>query len=95
VILGHIANAIKPNGRLLVVELLRGPRAFPVPAAMDLGMMVLTRGGRERSRAEFERLLHGAGFELRSVVSASVFMWILVAEPVSLPLQQSGPKTRR
>jgi hypothetical protein len=91
VILGHIANAIKPSGRLLVVELLRGSRAFPVPAAMDLGMMVLTRGGRERSRAEFERLLHSAGFGLRSVVSASVFMSILVAEPVSLHLQQSGP----
>jgi hypothetical protein len=44
----------------------RGPRAYPVVAAMDLGMMVFTRGGRERSRAEFERLLRDAGFELRS-----------------------------
>jgi O-methyltransferase domain/Dimerisation domain len=91
VILGHIANAIKPSGRLLVVEMLRGPRAFPLPAAMDLGMMVLTRGGRERSRAEFARLLQSAGFELRSVVSASAFMSILVAEPVSVQLLQSGP----
>jgi hypothetical protein len=91
VILGHIANAIKPSGRLLVVEMVRGPRAFPVPAAMDLGMMVLTRGCGERSRAEFERLLHSAGFVLRSVVSASAFVSILVAEPASLHLQQSGP----
>jgi hypothetical protein len=65
VILRHVANAIKPSGRLLVAEMLSGPPAFPVVAAMDLGMMVLTRGGRERSRAEFERLLHDAGFELR------------------------------
>jgi hypothetical protein len=63
--------------------MLRGPRAFPVVAAMDLGMMVLTRGGRERSRAEFERLLHDAGFELRSVISTTVFMSILVAELAS------------
>ena len=91
VVLGHIARAIKPSGRLLIAEMLRGPRPFPLPAAMDLGMMVLTRGGRERSRAEFERLLHSAGFVLRSVVSASAFMSILVAEPVSLHLQQSGP----
>jgi hypothetical protein len=81
VILGHVANAIKPSGRLLIAEMLRGPRAYPVVAAMDLGMMVLTRAGRERSRAEFERLLHDAGFELRSVISPTVFMSILVAEP--------------
>ena len=53
VILGHVAKAIKPSGRLLLAEMLRGPRAFPAVAAMELGMMVLTRGGRERSRAEF------------------------------------------
>jgi O-methyltransferase domain len=76
VILRHVANAIKPSGRLLVAEMLSGPPAFPVVAAMDLGMMVLTRGGRERSRAEFERLLHDAGFELRSVISPTVFMSI-------------------
>ena len=57
---------------------------------MDLGMMVLTRGGRERSRAEFERLLHDAGFELRSVISTTVFMSILVAE-----LANSSPITRQ
>jgi hypothetical protein len=83
VILGHVAKAIKPSGRLLLVEMLRGPRAFPLVAAMDLGMMALTRGGRERSRAEFERLLHDAGFELLSVVSTTVFMSILVAELAS------------
>jgi hypothetical protein len=81
-ILRHVANAIKPSGRLLVAEMLRGPPAFPVVAAMDLGMMVLTRGGRERSRAEFERLLHDAGFELRPSL-ATVFISILVAELAS------------
>jgi hypothetical protein len=90
VILGHVANAIKPSGRLLIAEMLRGPRAYPVVAAMDLGMMVLTRGGRERSRAEFERLLHDAGFELRSVISPTVFMSILVAEPASQRLVAPG-----
>jgi hypothetical protein len=83
VVLRRVAKAIKPSGRLLLAEMLRGPRAFPAVAAMDLGMMVLTRGGRERSRAEFELLLHGAGFELRSVISTTVFMSILVAELAS------------
>jgi C-methyltransferase len=80
VVLRHVAKAIKPCGRLLLVEMLRGPRASPVPAAMDLGMMVLTRSGRERSCAEFKRLLHDAGFELRSVVSTANLMSILIAE---------------
>jgi predicted O-methyltransferase YrrM len=81
VILGHVAKAIKPSGRLLLAEMLGGPGvAFPIAAAMDLGMMVLTRGGRERSRADFERLLRSAGFQLRSVVSTTDFMSILVAE---------------
>jgi hypothetical protein len=49
-----------------------------------------TRVGRERSRAEFERLLHDAGFELRSVISPTVFMSILVAEPASQRLVAPG-----
>lgn len=35
---------------------------------LDLEMLVVTPGGRERSAAEFERLFAGAGFELARVV---------------------------
>ena len=81
-ILGNIAQAIKPGGRLLVAEMLvREHEAYPLSKAMDMGMLVLTRGGRERTRLEFEGLFVKSGFALRRVVGATDFMSVLVAEP--------------
>ena len=81
-ILGHVADAIKPGGRLLLAEILVKPReAYPLSRAMDIGMMVLTRGGRERTRLEYEGLLAKTGFRLSRVVSTTDFMSVLVAEP--------------
>lgn len=66
-ILRNSRNALPPGGRLLVVEMLlpEGPEWHPSKWS-DVGMMVLT-GGRERSRAEFERLFEDNGFSLTSV----------------------------
>ncbi len=67
VILGNSRMALPPGGRLLIVEMLvpDGPQWHPSKWS-DIGMMVLT-GGRERSRSEFDKLLHEAGLSLASV----------------------------
>jgi SAM-dependent methyltransferase len=67
-ILRNIRRALPPDGRLLVVEMLvpEGPEWHPSKWS-DIGMMVLT-GGRERSRAEFERLFEENGLSLASVL---------------------------
>ncbi|MFG3252272.1 methyltransferase [Streptomyces sp. NPDC048172] len=70
VILRNIRRAMADGGRLLVVETVLPPtvqgEASAVPYLTDVNML-LTYGGRERTRAEYEALCHGAGFEVTSV----------------------------
>jgi hypothetical protein len=58
-----------PGSRLLVVEAILPERAREQPAVirMDLHMLVLL-GARERTEAQFRRLLAESGFEVRRVV---------------------------
>jgi ubiquinone/menaquinone biosynthesis C-methylase UbiE len=61
--------AMGPGSRLLIVEAILPEGAADQPAVirMDLHMLVLL-GARERTEAEFRRLLARAGFEVRRVV---------------------------
>ena len=66
-ILASSLAALAPGGHLLIVEMLVPPGTAHHPSRWsDLGMMVLT-GGRERTLAEFDRLLDSAGYSLRGV----------------------------
>jgi O-methyltransferase len=66
-ILRNCRRAIRPDGRLLLVETVLTPSSDPSRALMDVLMMVLT-GGRERTEAEFGSLLREAGFSLTRVI---------------------------
>ena len=71
-ILTNIAQAINPNGRLLLIEMVMPDRMDQSPwnqmvAGSDLNMLVNT-GGRERSETEFQSLLRSAGFELTRII---------------------------
>ena len=68
-VLATCRAAMGPGSRLLVVEAILPERAADQPAVirMDLYMLVLL-GARERTQAQFRRLLAGAGFEVRRVV---------------------------
>ena len=67
-ILGACRSAMPPGGRLLIVEALLPERAAEQPAVirMDLYMLVLL-GARERTEAQFRRLLSDSGFDVRRV----------------------------
>ena len=73
-ILQNVRSALPPGGRLLVVERVV-PRPVQPTAAhrtvvrSDLNMLVGV-GGRERSAAEFQRLLQESDFELQSITPA-------------------------
>ena len=86
-ILRACRRAMKPSGRLLVVEHIVGPpNRSPEGKFMDLTMMV-GPGGRERTRDEFEDLFARAGFRLTTVTPTSTPLSViegLVAEPVSV-----------
>jgi hypothetical protein len=68
-VLATCRAAMGPGSRLLVVEAILPERAADQPAVirMDLYMLILL-GARERTEAQFRRLLADAGFEVRRVV---------------------------
>ena len=85
-ILRQCRAAMSPGATLLLIEqvvperLQAGTAAVPA-ARLDLQMLVLTPGGRERTEAEFRRLLADAGFELRRVIPTQSPFSILEAAP--------------
>jgi hypothetical protein len=60
---------MKPDGRLLIVEMVLPPGDVPHPGkVLDMVMLVLI-GGQERTETEYARLLDKAGFRLSRVVA--------------------------
>ena len=78
--------AMGPASRLLAVEAILPERAADQPAVirMDLYMLVLL-GARERTEAQFRRLLAEAGFEIRRVVPTRSPAGLSVIEAVPAP----------
>jgi hypothetical protein len=67
-ILGHCRKVMKPDGRLLIVEMVLPPGDAPHPGKiLDMVMLVLI-GGQERTETEYASLLNKAGFRLSRVV---------------------------
>ncbi|MEV6133699.1 methyltransferase [Streptomyces violaceusniger] len=81
-ILRNCREALRPGGRVLVMELLIDEVGKPgLEPLMDLNMMALSTG-RERSAEEFEALFHRAGLELVKVSSSASLVSVLEAAPV-------------
>jgi hypothetical protein len=68
-ILQNCRKAMRGAGRVLVVDGVIPPGNDPFPGKLlDLEMLLMTDGGRERTRAEFETLFARAGLKLSRVV---------------------------
>ncbi len=77
-ILQNIHRAMAVGGRLLLVEFVVEPgNASPMAKMMDLNMLVMTPGGRERTEAEFRRLFDSSGFELTRLIPISEAHWVI------------------
>jgi hypothetical protein len=80
-ILANVRRAMKPDSRLLIVEMVLPPGDEPHPGkVLDIGMLVLA-GGQERTEAEYRPLLQKAGFQLTRVVPTASAVSILEAVP--------------
>ncbi len=78
-LLRRCAEAAPPHGRVLVVEGIALPGNLrDGTKLMDLEMLVLTGGGRERSKPEFRRLFSQASLRLQSVLRLSEGAWAMV-----------------
>ncbi|MBB2744991.1 UNVERIFIED_ORG: SAM-dependent methyltransferase [Microbispora rosea subsp. rosea] len=72
-ILANCHRAMKPGGRLLLVETVCPERfddsvASKIAARSDVMMLLSSPGGRERTEADFQKLLERAGFELSRLI---------------------------
>ena len=73
---------LPPHGRLLVCELVMPEAPGPAPAKMlDIEMLVMTVGGRERSREEFADLFASAGLRLEKIVTTPGPICVIEARP--------------
>jgi hypothetical protein len=69
-ILKHIQGVMPKDGKLLVVENVIRPGNDPdFGKFLDLEMLAMTDGGRERTEAEFAALFASAGFRLTRIVT--------------------------
>jgi spermidine synthase len=77
-ILRNCRQAMAPGGRVLIVEHVVPEVSGPhVARFMDINMLVMTSGGRERTRHEFAQLLAAAGLRLQAVAPTTVGLCVL------------------
>jgi hypothetical protein len=77
-ILRNIAAAANPGARVVLIEAVVPPGDTPHPAkAIDIVMLAMTEGGRERTAYEWQALLESAGFALDRIVE-SVAMYSFI-----------------
>lgn len=83
-ILNNCRQAMAAGGRVLIVEHVVPEEGRPdFSMFMDMNMLILTSGGRERTRHEFTQLLAAAGLQLRTLVPTAISVCAL--ECVALP----------
>ena len=80
-ILGNCRRAMKPGGRLLIIEMVIPPGDTPHPGKlMDMNVLVMA-GGQERTEDEYGTLLNKAGFRLTRLVPTKSAVSVVEAIP--------------
>lgn len=80
VIVRNCAQALEPQGKLLVIEDVIEPAANAQQTLLRDVQMLVMNGGRERTAAEFERLFTAAGLRLTRVIHTRTSTCIVEAE---------------
>jgi len=79
-ILGLIREQLPPHGRVLVCEQVLDPNPVPGPGKLlDMEMLAMTVGGKERTAGEFSDLFASAGLRLERVFETGTPVCILEA----------------
>lgn len=82
-ILCNCARALRPNGRVILVEWVVPTHGKPGAAALsDLNMLVLLPG-RERTASQFEVLFHASGLRLDRITEIASSMQLIEASPAA------------
>jgi hypothetical protein len=82
-ILQSCRRAVNDGGRVLLVEAVIPEGSEPFMGKwMDLNMLVMTPGGRERTEAEYSALLEKAGYKLNRIVPSKSPVSVVEGLPV-------------
>jgi hypothetical protein len=76
-ILSMCRRAMKEGQHLIIVELIVEEDSEDHPTMVDVHMMTVCDEGRERSRADFERLLRASGFRMGRVLETTTMTGIV------------------
>jgi hypothetical protein len=82
-ILGNVRQALatRPDGRLIVVDMVLPEDSGPHPGKLLDLLMLLFPGGRERTEAEWRSLLEQAGFMITKIIPTKVADSVIEAVP--------------
>ncbi len=82
IILGNVRAAMSPDSRLWVVDSILDPNEHDdMSKAVDLLMLTVTEGGRERTQDEWERLFAANGFRIESQTQLPLLIWVFTLAP--------------
>jgi hypothetical protein len=82
-ILDNVRAAMSPDARLWVVDSILDPaERDDMSKAVDMLMLALTEGGRERTQEEWERLFAAHGFRIESQTQLPLLIWVFTLAPV-------------
>ena len=76
-ILSVVRSAMEPGARLVLADFIVEADCDDYTVMIDMHMMLVCGEGRERSRADFERLLGATGFRMQRVLTTSTGMGII------------------
>ncbi|MCX6285721.1 MAG: methyltransferase [Bacteroidetes bacterium] len=69
IILGNLRKTMGKGSRLLILEMiLPGPNIPSYAKMVDIQMLAIMQGGKERTRRNFETMLNNSGFRLRRII---------------------------
>jgi hypothetical protein len=85
-ILGHCRRAMRPDSRLLIIEMVLPPGDAPHPGKLLDLMMLVGPGGQERTEQEYGVLLAKAGLRLTRVVPTQSAVSVVEAADLEKPI---------
>jgi hypothetical protein len=77
--------AMPSDGKLVIIDVVVPDREVPYLHWLDLQMLLVSEGGRERTRAEFEALFDATGLELERVIETPTPLDMLLVKRRARP----------
>ncbi len=82
IILRNVHAAMSPDSRLWVIDSILDPaERDDLSKAVDMLMLTVTEGGRERTQREWERLFAANGFHIESQTQLPLLIWVFTLAP--------------